>query len=143
VFLGNPRQTDHDLVDLARLSGLAHFIADLAHDETERLHTQNIEKALAASAFGVPTFVTDAGEVFFGQDRLPVLRHHLWGVRIDCVWIGSKNGQRLTGQPLSSELRSVLRADLMIRIAISAEAFEAIARTLPLGTVRAEFRCMT
>jgi hypothetical protein len=31
----------------------------------------------------------------------------------------------------------------MIRIAISAEAFEAIARTLPLGTVRAEFRCMT
>ena len=41
------------------------------------------------------------------------------------------------------QLRSVLRADLMIGIAISAEAFEAIARTLPLGTVRAEFRCMT
>ena len=82
--------------------------------------TQNIERALAAGAFGVPTFVTDAGEVFFGQDRLPVLR-----------------------QPLSSELRSVLRADLMIRIAISAEAFEAIARSLPLGTVRAEFRCIT
>jgi hypothetical protein len=36
-----------------------------------------------------------------------------------------------------------LQADLMIRIAISAEAFEATARTLPLGTVRAEFRCMT
>ena len=49
----------------------------------------------------------------------------------------------LTGQALSSQLRSVLRADLMIRIAISAEAFEAIARTLPLGTVKAEFRCMT
>jgi 2-hydroxychromene-2-carboxylate isomerase len=64
---------------LARLSGLAHFIADLAHDETEQLRTQNIEKALAAGAFGVPTFVTDVGEVFFGQDRLPVLRH-LWGV---------------------------------------------------------------
>jgi 2-hydroxychromene-2-carboxylate isomerase len=64
------------------VSGLAsdHFIADLAHDETERLHTQNIERALAAGVFGVPTFVTDAGEVFFGQDRLPVLRHHLWGV---------------------------------------------------------------
>ena len=77
----SPPATDDDLVDLARLSGLAshHFIADLAHDETERLHTQNIERALAAGAFGVPTFVTDA-EVFFGQDRLPVLRHHLWGV---------------------------------------------------------------
>jgi hypothetical protein len=49
----------------------------------------------------------------------------------------------LTGQPLSSQLRSVLRAHLMIRFAISAEVFEAIARTLPLGTVRAEFRCMT
>ena len=75
----SPPATDDDLVDLARLSGLAshHFIADLAHDETERLHTQNIERSLAAGAFGVPTFVTDAGEVFFGQDRLPVLRHHL------------------------------------------------------------------
>jgi hypothetical protein len=31
----------------------------------------------------------------------------------------------------------------MIRFAISAEVFEAIARTLPLGTVRAEFRSMT
>ena len=49
----------------------------------------------------------------------------------------------LTGQPLSSQLRSVLRAHLMIRFAISAEVFEATARTLPLGTVRAEFRCMT
>ena len=72
-----------DRLDFAKLlSGLAshHFIADLADDETERLHTQNIERALAAGAFGVPTFVTDAGEVFFGQDRLPVLRDHLWGV---------------------------------------------------------------
>jgi 2-hydroxychromene-2-carboxylate isomerase len=78
----SPPAADDDLIDLARLSGLAsdHFIADLAHDETERLHTQNIERALAAGVFGVPTFVTDAGEVFFGQDRLPVLRHHLWGV---------------------------------------------------------------
>lgn len=82
-----PPETDDDLVDLARLSGLAgrDFIADLAHDEIERLHTQNIERALAAGAFGVPTFVTDAGELFFGQDRLPVLRHHLWGGQIKCV----------------------------------------------------------
>jgi 2-hydroxychromene-2-carboxylate isomerase len=74
----SPPETDDDLIDLARLSGLAgrDFIADLAHDETERLHAQNIERALAAGAFGVPTFVTDVGELFFGQDRLPVLRHH-------------------------------------------------------------------
>ena len=54
----SPRQPDDDLVDLAQLSGLAshHFIADLAHDETERLHKQNIERALAAGAFGVPTY---------------------------------------------------------------------------------------
>jgi 2-hydroxychromene-2-carboxylate isomerase len=41
------------------------------------LHQQNIEAALEASAFGVPTFITDTGELFFGQDRLPLLRHHL------------------------------------------------------------------
>jgi 2-hydroxychromene-2-carboxylate isomerase len=68
-----PPATDDDLIDLARLSGLAshHFIADLAHDETERLHTQNIERALAAGAFGVPTFVTDAGEVFSVKTGCP------------------------------------------------------------------------
>jgi 2-hydroxychromene-2-carboxylate isomerase len=77
-----PPETDGELVDLARLSGLGgrDFIADLAHDDTERsAHAEHRERP-CSRRFGVPTFVTDAGELFFGQERLPVLRHHLSGV---------------------------------------------------------------
>ena len=35
------------------------------------MHTQNIERSLAAGAFGVPTFVTDAGEVFLVKTGCP------------------------------------------------------------------------
>jgi hypothetical protein len=35
-------------------------------------------------------------------------------------------------------VRKGRRADLMVRIAISVEAFEAISRTFPLGSVRYE-----
>jgi 2-hydroxychromene-2-carboxylate isomerase len=34
--------------------------------------------ALAAGAFGVPSFAVD-GELFWGQDRLPLLRRYLMG----------------------------------------------------------------
>lgn len=43
----------------------------------ERAHEQNITDALSAGAFGVPTFITDDGELFWGQDRVPLLAHHL------------------------------------------------------------------
>lgn len=42
-----------------------------------KAHEQNIQDALSAGAFGVPTFVTDDGELFWGQDRMPLLVHHL------------------------------------------------------------------
>jgi 2-hydroxychromene-2-carboxylate isomerase len=76
---GSPPVTDSDLVDLARSSGLPSndFVAQLSNAHTEQSHTETIEAALAAGAFGVPTFVTDTGDLFFGQDRLPLLRHHL------------------------------------------------------------------
>lgn len=75
----SPPISDDDLANLARSIGLVghDFIADLASKETECLHQQNIEAALEDGAFGVPTFITDTGELFFGQDRLPLLRHHL------------------------------------------------------------------
>jgi 2-hydroxychromene-2-carboxylate isomerase len=38
------------------------------------LTPQNVVDALAAGAFGVPTFVTDRGVVVWGQDRLPLLK---------------------------------------------------------------------
>lgn len=43
----------------------------------EAAYAANLEAALAAGAFGVPTFVCPDGAVFWGQDRLPLLRDHL------------------------------------------------------------------
>lgn len=52
------------------------FIAAINAPETAAQHEKNLERALAAGAFGVPSFVVD-GEVFWGQDRLPLLRAYL------------------------------------------------------------------
>ncbi len=43
--------------------------------ETRAAHEAAIEAAVAAGAFGVPTFRLGDGPVFWGQDRLPLLRH--------------------------------------------------------------------
>ncbi|MEL7543514.1 MAG: DsbA family protein [Pseudomonadota bacterium] len=52
------------------------LIAAIKADETSHRLTQNTEAAIAAGAFGVPSFVCD-GKLFFGNDRLPLLRHYL------------------------------------------------------------------
>ncbi|MHB1204415.1 MAG: DsbA family protein [Rhodospirillaceae bacterium] len=70
--------TDEALAKLGReasMDGQA-FITAIHAPETAAQHEQNIARALAAGAFGVPTFVVD-GEVFWGQDRLPLLRQYL------------------------------------------------------------------
>lgn len=75
------RPFDRDaLVDVASRHGAAadEFRAVLQSDAVERRHEQTIADALAAGAFGVPSFVVD-GELFWGQDRLPLLRRHLAG----------------------------------------------------------------
>jgi 2-hydroxychromene-2-carboxylate isomerase len=54
------------------------FRSLLQSDAVERRHEQNIADALAAGAFGVPSFVVN-GELFWGQDRLSLLRHYLTG----------------------------------------------------------------
>lgn len=43
------------------------------------VYEQNLEDAVNAGVFGVPFFVTDDGEEFFGQDRLEMLDRHLAG----------------------------------------------------------------
>ena len=40
-------------------------------------HDENLRAALTAGAFGVPTFVLDDGQLFWGQDRLPLLQQAL------------------------------------------------------------------
>ena len=42
-----------------------------------RVLERNLDATLAAGAFGVPSFVVEDGELFWGQDRLPLLVHHL------------------------------------------------------------------
>lgn len=69
---------DTSLAGLGREASMdeAAFIAAINAPESEAQHEKNLERALAAGAFGVPTFVVD-GEVFWGQDRLPLLRAYL------------------------------------------------------------------
>jgi 2-hydroxychromene-2-carboxylate isomerase len=40
-------------------------------------YEKTLRDALAAGACGVPTFVTEGGELFWGQGRRPLLRQHL------------------------------------------------------------------
>ena len=69
---------DSDLGRIARDVGLdGDKLVKLIDDkETAALHRRTIDEAVAAEAFGVPTFVAD-GEVFWGNDRIILLRHHL------------------------------------------------------------------
>jgi len=52
------------------------FARELASAATSAQLDRAIDAAVAAGVFGVPTFVVD-GEAFWGNDRLPLLRHHL------------------------------------------------------------------
>lgn len=76
---GVPPQNVTDLRALAssvRLSPevmLDHVEAGAAED----LLGRNLENAVAVGAFGVPSFVAEDGSLFWGQDRLPLLAHHL------------------------------------------------------------------
>jgi 2-hydroxychromene-2-carboxylate isomerase len=67
------------LVELAQSVGLpAQAFRDaLASPATAARHRENLEAARAAGAFGVPSFVLDDGQLFWGQDRLPLLRQEL------------------------------------------------------------------
>jgi 2-hydroxychromene-2-carboxylate isomerase len=78
--LGTPANTEIQLAATAENVGVsASRMSDLIADgSAEQAHEQNLRDALAAGAFGVPTFVVvDDGEVFWGQDRIPLLAHHL------------------------------------------------------------------
>lgn len=69
---------DADLAHIADQSGLdgREFLRALDDPETRKRHDRNIDDALAAGVFGVPSFVL-GGELFWGNDRLVLLRHHL------------------------------------------------------------------
>ena len=71
-------RTDVELASLADRSGLdGRDLVRLIDDaQTQAHHDRNIDDALAAGVFGVPSFVVDR-ELFWGNDRLVLLRHRL------------------------------------------------------------------
>lgn len=52
------------------------FVHALSESENERALSELAEQAAAAGAFGVPSFII-AGRLFFGNDRLVLLEHHM------------------------------------------------------------------
>jgi len=76
--IGVAPRADSSLARIADESGLEgrEFLRSIDDAETQQRHEQNIADALAAGVFGVPSFVVD-GELFWGNDRLVLLRHHL------------------------------------------------------------------
>jgi 2-hydroxychromene-2-carboxylate isomerase len=73
-----------DPLDDAALAGEAaalgldrrEFESLLADPETERVHRASIDRARAAGAFGVPSFLL-GDRLFWGNDRIPLLRQHI------------------------------------------------------------------
>lgn len=63
------------VADGAGLDGDA-LVSMIDEEETAARHEKNIDAAIAAGAFGVPTFVCD-GRMFWGNDRLVLLRDFL------------------------------------------------------------------
>jgi 2-hydroxychromene-2-carboxylate isomerase len=56
------------------------FERALTDPATERHYAENIEEARAAGAFGVPSLIL-GGRVFWGNDRIPLLRQHVARVK--------------------------------------------------------------
>ena len=77
--LGQPPHQESELAMIALMVGLSPepFQREIASGAAEAALTANLEAALAVGAFGVPTFVCADGELFFGQDRIPLLVQHL------------------------------------------------------------------
>lgn len=53
------------------------FVGGLQAPSTKHQLDETIERAIDIGVFGVPTFVVD-GELFWGNDRIPLLRWHLF-----------------------------------------------------------------
>ncbi|MEM6577869.1 MAG: 2-hydroxychromene-2-carboxylate isomerase [Pseudomonadota bacterium] len=54
-------------------------LADTGLLEGAETYARNLDEAVAANVFGAPTFVTDTGQNFWGQDRIEDLDLHLAG----------------------------------------------------------------
>jgi 2-hydroxychromene-2-carboxylate isomerase len=78
---GRPPRSQAELAGLAGQAGLdpGPLAEVIGTGDAERALEHNLSRALAAGCFGVPSFVTEDGELFWGQDRIALLMHHLEG----------------------------------------------------------------
>ena len=79
VFIaGTSPLDDAALLEFARAAGLepVSFAATLDDPRTAAALATTVTEALAAGVFGVPSIVL-GGQVFWGNDRLPLVRHRL------------------------------------------------------------------
>jgi len=60
-------------------AGFDPSLADSGMVEAAETYARNLDEAVAANVFGAPTFVTDTGQTFWGQDRIEDLDLHLSG----------------------------------------------------------------
>ena len=73
---------DRDINDDAVLADIAQglgvdgpsFLARIVEPAAKAALRANTDEAIARGAYGVPTFFLDGDDMYFGQDRLPVLR---------------------------------------------------------------------
>jgi 2-hydroxychromene-2-carboxylate isomerase len=75
---GRPPRGQGELLAIAQAAGVdrAAFAAELRRADLPARHEAIIAAALEIGVFGVPTFAVD-GELFWGNDRLVLLEHHL------------------------------------------------------------------
>ncbi len=55
------------------------------------VYGRNLEEAVQAGVFGAPSFITEDGALFWGQDRLDDLADHLAGLQ-DSLPVGLPDG---------------------------------------------------
>lgn len=80
VWAGNRDISEDDVIsDLLEASGFERKLALTGMLAGAETYARNLEDAVAAGVFGVPFFVLDDGEMFWGQDRLDDLEAHLAG----------------------------------------------------------------
>lgn len=81
VFVDSLEVTREVLGDLASDIGLSgqELIDALDAPEIAALHESALDRAIGDGAFGVPSFVV-SGQLFWGNDRLPIVEHLLSGV---------------------------------------------------------------
>ena len=79
MFRDSLSKIDEDeCIDRAEICGISagDFQVALNAQETANKLNQTIDRAINARVFGVPTFITN-GELFWGNDRLVLLRNYL------------------------------------------------------------------